>query len=239
MIKFDILNRFTNAIQFTAEIDCEEGELNSVKLGLSIKRALENDANLSYANLSDAYLSDANLSGANLRGTNLSDAKLSDANLRGANLSGADLSGAYLSYANLSGANLSYVNLSEANLRGAYLRGAYLRGAYLSDANLSGANLSGTNLSGAYLSDANLSGANLSGAYLIHLGVRSDGYEFFAVVNDGVIWIKAGCRYFSIKDAANHWKETRDGTPLGDESKQFLSHARKLVKIRNLLEVAQ
>ena len=55
MIKFDILNRFTNTIQFTAEIDCEEGELNSVKLGLSIKRALENDANLSYANLSDAY----------------------------------------------------------------------------------------------------------------------------------------------------------------------------------------
>lgn len=137
MIKFDILNRFTNTIQFTAEIDCEEGELNSVKLGLSIKRALENDANLSYANLSDAYLS----------------------------------------------------------------------------------------------------GANLSGANLIHLGVRSDGYEFFAVVNDGVIWIKAGCRYFSIKDAANHWKETRDGTPLGDESKQFLSHARKLVKIRNLLEM--
>jgi hypothetical protein len=157
VIKFDILNRFTNTIQFTAEIDCEEGELNSVKLGLSIKRALENDANLSYANLSDAYLSGANLSGANLRGTNLSDANLSDANLRG--------------------------------------------------------------------------------AYLIHLGVRSDGYEFFAVVNDGVIWIKAGCRYFSIKDAANHWKETRDGTPLGDESKQFLSHARKLVKIRNLLEM--
>ena len=129
-MKFDILNRFTGENQFTAEIDCKEDELTSIKVGLAVKWAFKTRANLygaylSRANLSRANLSDANLSGANLSGANLSDAYLSRANLYGANLSDANLYGANLSDANLSDANLSDANLSRANLSRANLSGAY------------------------------------------------------------------------------------------------------------------
>ena len=73
-MKFDILNRFTGAVQITAEIECGDNELTSIKLGLAVRWAFK--------------------SGADLSGADLSRADLSGANLRGANLSGADLSGA-------------------------------------------------------------------------------------------------------------------------------------------------
>ena len=92
MINFEIKNRFTGAVQFTAQIDCDEGALTSVKIGLAVIWAIK----------SGAYLSRADLSGADL-----SRADLSGAYLSRADLSGADLSGAYLSRADLSGANLS------------------------------------------------------------------------------------------------------------------------------------
>ena len=102
IIKFKIKNRFTGSVQFIAEIECDENEKYSVKLGLAVKLA-----NLYGANLSRADLSGADLSGANLYGANLYGANLSRADLYGANLSRADLSGADLSGANLSGADLS------------------------------------------------------------------------------------------------------------------------------------
>ena len=114
MIKFDVFNRFSGEVQFTAEIEASDTALSSVKLGLAVRWAVKNRANLS-----GAYLSGANLSGANLYGANLS-----GANLSGANLYGADLSGANLSRANLSGANLSRANLYGADLCGADLSGA-------------------------------------------------------------------------------------------------------------------
>jgi Pentapeptide repeats (8 copies) len=132
--KFEVRNRWSGNVQFTAEITVTPDMLPSVKLGLAVK----------WARKSGAYLSGANLSGANLRGAYLSGANLSGANLRDAYLRGADLSGA-----NLSGADLSGADLSDAYLSGANLRDAYLRDAYLSGANLSGANLSGAYLSGA------------------------------------------------------------------------------------------
>ncbi len=114
-MKFEVKNRWTGDVQFTAEIDCsEENTPYSIKLGLAVKWGVKNDADLS-----DAYLSGADLSDADLRGAYLSDAYLRDADLRGADLSGADLRGAYLSGADLSDADL---------------RGAYLSGANLSDA---------------------------------------------------------------------------------------------------------
>ena len=106
--KFEILNRFTRAVQVTAEIDVTTEMDMSMKLGLAVKWAVKARANLSGANLSGAYLSGANLSGANLSGAYLSDANLSDANLSYANLSYANLSGANLSGAYLSGADLRY-----------------------------------------------------------------------------------------------------------------------------------
>ncbi len=78
-MKFDILNRFAGTVQFTAEIDCDTNADRSVKLGLAVRVALEQKADLS----------GANLYGANLRAANLSDANLSGAYLSGANLYGA------------------------------------------------------------------------------------------------------------------------------------------------------
>lgn len=55
MTKFDIKNRFSDKVQFSAEIDCAEDAPLSVKVGLSVKWAIE-----AGANLTDAYLAGAN-----------------------------------------------------------------------------------------------------------------------------------------------------------------------------------
>jgi hypothetical protein len=83
-MKFEVRNRFSGAVQFTAEIECDEGASTSIKLGLAVRWAIKSRADLSGADLSGAYLSGADLSGAYLSGADLS----------GADLSGADLSGA-------------------------------------------------------------------------------------------------------------------------------------------------
>jgi len=182
MIKFDIKNRFSGDVQFTAEIDCDENDNRSLKLGLAVRWGIKNSADLSYADLSYADLRSANLRSADLRSANLSYADLRSANLRSADLRSADL---------------SYADLRSANLRSANLRSADLRSANL-----------------------------------LVLGKRSDGWDFFATFDDDEIWIRAGCRSFSISDARVHWHETRDGTPLGDETFAILDHAERLVAIR-------
>ena len=170
-IAFDVLNRFTGAVQFTAQITCAEAATPALKLGLAVRWAIKSGADLSGADLSRADLSGADLSGADLSGADLSGADLSWADLSGADLSGADLSRAYLSradlsWADLSGADLSGADLSRADLSRADLSRANLSRADLSRADLSGAYLSGADLSRADLSRADLSRANLSGADL-------------------------------------------------------------------------
>jgi uncharacterized protein YjbI with pentapeptide repeats len=125
---YNIIDRFTGAVLFSAEIECAPDALPRVKLGLAIKFAVKSRADLSGANLSGANLNGANLSGANLSGADLIGANLSGANLSGADLIGANLNGAYLSRANLSGADLSGANLNGADLSGANLNGANLSG---------------------------------------------------------------------------------------------------------------
>ena len=128
LIKFDVLNRFSGKVQFTALIDCAPDAPTSIKLGLAVKYAIK---------------SRANLGGADLRGADLSRANLGCADLRGANLGCADLRGADLGCADLRGADLSCANLSSANLSRANLRGADLSRADLSSADLGGADLGG------------------------------------------------------------------------------------------------
>ena len=65
-IKFDVLNRFTGAVQFTAEIECDEGASVSVKLGLAVRWAVKARANLAGAYLAGADLARADLAGADL-----------------------------------------------------------------------------------------------------------------------------------------------------------------------------
>jgi len=94
MIKFDVLNRFSDDVQFTAEIDCKETDLHEIKIGLAVRLAIKNGASLVRANLYGASLVRANLDGANLYGANLVRASLVRANLEGAILYGARLDGA-------------------------------------------------------------------------------------------------------------------------------------------------
>ena len=138
-IKQDIVNRFSGAVMFTAEIECAADELPSIKLGLAVKAAVKARAYLAGASLAGANLARASLAGANLARASLAGANLADANLAGASLAGANLAGASLAGANLADANLADANLSGANLSGANLAGPYLSRAYLSGANLSGA----------------------------------------------------------------------------------------------------
>jgi hypothetical protein len=119
MIKFNVTNRFTGKLAFTAEIDCAEDTTHSVKIGLAVKWALKTGADLRDADLRDADLRDADLCGADLR----------DADLRDADLCGADLRDADLRDADLRDADLRDADLRDADLCGADLRGADLRGA--------------------------------------------------------------------------------------------------------------
>ena len=113
-MKFDILNRVTGSVQVSVEIECAADVLPSVKLGLAVKAAIKEKANLSSADLRSANLSSANLSSANLRS-----ADLRSADLCWADLSSADLCSAYLSSADLRSANLRSADLCWADLRSA------------------------------------------------------------------------------------------------------------------------
>jgi hypothetical protein len=72
-MQFEIKNRFTGDVQFTAEIECGDDASYSFKLGLAVLVAVKSGADLrgadlSRADLSGAYLSRADLRGADLRG---------------------------------------------------------------------------------------------------------------------------------------------------------------------------
>ena len=141
-------------------------------------------------------------------------------------LTGADLSGARLTRAVLTGARLT-----DARLSGARLTRADLTDADLTRADLTRADLTDARLSGARLTRADLTGADLSGAKinndktaigLLRRATRSDGYEFFLWHCEDGFYIKAGCRFFTLEESRKHWKATRGGTPLGDESQDIL-----------------
>ena len=87
----------------------------------------------------------------------------------------------------------------------------------------------------ANLREADLRGADLRRANLIHCGSRSDGYDFFAHIRKDALWIKAGCRYFPIADAREHWAETRGDTMLGQESQALCDNAERLARIRGMI----
>ena len=115
-MKYEIKNRFTGAVQFTAEIECGESASVNVKVGLSVKWAIKTRANLAGADLADANLADADLARAYLAGAYLARAYLARANLARADLAGAYLARADLAGADLAGANLARTDLARANL---------------------------------------------------------------------------------------------------------------------------
>ena len=66
-MQFQIKNRFTGSVIFTAEIEATDEAPLSIKFGMAVRVAISSGANLSWANLSGADLSKADLSGADLR----------------------------------------------------------------------------------------------------------------------------------------------------------------------------
>ena len=71
MIRFEVKSRSIDAVQFTAEIECDAREARSVKLGLAVIWAFRTGANLKGAHLGGAYLRSAHLGGADLGGADL------------------------------------------------------------------------------------------------------------------------------------------------------------------------
>ena len=74
-MKFEVKNRWTNEVQFVADIECDDNASHRVKMGLSVKWAMRSGANLRGADLRSADLRSADLYGANLRGADLRGAK--------------------------------------------------------------------------------------------------------------------------------------------------------------------
>jgi hypothetical protein len=93
MIKFQIRNRSTGAVQVRAEIECAGDALTLIKLGLAVQWAVRNKADLRGADLHGAVLRWADLRGVNLHGADLHGAILHGADLRRVDLHGADLRG--------------------------------------------------------------------------------------------------------------------------------------------------
>ena len=63
---------------------------------------------------------------------------------------------------------------------------------------------------------------------------RSDGYVFSVVATPDGPRIIAGCRYFTYADANRHWRETRGGTQLGDESLLIVKSLKAMAKLNGL-----
>ena len=75
--------------------------------------------------------------------------------------------------------------------------------------------------------DARVYGVNLT-------MVRSDNYTFSVCASPHGPRIIAGCRYFTYKEARQHWKETRGGTKLGDESLLIVKSLKAMAKLNGL-----
>ena len=82
--------------------------------------------------------------------------------------------------------------------------------------------------------EATLSGqATVSGKATVYGIMRSDGHCFVYVpCSDGKLRVIAACRYFTMREARKHWKETRGGTALGEETFAILKALAALQKVQ-------
>jgi hypothetical protein len=76
--------------------------------------------------------------------------------------------------------------------------------------------------------------ARVYGSVQVYGIVRSDRYVFVYVpCSDGKRRVIAGCRYFTMEEAREHWRKTRGGTSLGDETFAILDCLEKLAEIED------
>jgi uncharacterized protein YjbI with pentapeptide repeats len=103
-VTHEIRNRWTGAVLFAAAVDASL--TIGRRIGLTVRLAIETDADLTGAVLRRADLTGADLTGAVLTGADLTGAVLRRADLTDAALTGADLTGAVLTGAALRGAKI-------------------------------------------------------------------------------------------------------------------------------------
>ena len=87
------------------------------------------------------------------------------------------------------------------DLRGADLRDADLRGADMAGADMAGADLRGADLRGAVMHGADLRGAT----GIVCAGTDRRGNRFVGVLHADGWRVAAGCRWFTVPEAAAHW----------------------------------
>ena len=207
---FEVRNRFTSKVQFTAKIEADPSVPFGIRLGLAVKWGLANKAYLTGADLTGADLTGAYLTGAYLAGANLA-----GANLAGAYLTGADLTGAYLTGADLTGADLT---------------GADLTGVYLTRANLAGANLAGALIKDEVVARLFASVQRLEDPYTFH------AFE----LEVGGVKIMAGCRWFTLSEFTDHVAVEYPDTPKAAETLAILDFIAARAKSLGItVEVAQ
>ena len=103
-VTHEIRNRWTGAVLFAAAVDASL--TIGRRIGLTVRLAIETDADLRRADLRRADLRRADLTGAVLTGADLTDADLRRADLTDADLTGAVLTDAVLRRADLRGAKI-------------------------------------------------------------------------------------------------------------------------------------
>ncbi|CAB4155564.1 COG1357 Pentapeptide repeats containing protein [uncultured Caudovirales phage] len=174
-------------------------------------------ADMRYANMRGADMRYANMRGADMQGADMEGADMRYANMRYADMQGADMQRA----------DMRYADMQRADMRGANMRYADMQGANMRYANMQGADMQGANMQGADMEGADMEGAKIDGDKtaigILRRATRSDGYEFFLWHCQEGFFIKAGCHFFTMTEARQHWTATRAGTPLGDESLDILN----------------
>lgn len=93
------------------------------------------------------------------------------------------------------------------DVEGAKFDNCNFEGVSLVGANLNHCSFRGANLTRACLRDAMLYGLDICGTVGMMGGMtRTDGHIFYAVMGWPDLMIKAGCRWFDIETARDHWR---------------------------------
>lgn len=172
--------------------------------------------------IGDGYLLGIELRQADLQQADLNNAKLQMADLEYAQLQQADLIGADLQSASLYGANLTHAQMIGANLQGATLwyatlQGADLEAAKMQDAKLIFADLKGADLREARLQGATLEGANLEGVKLTRRMLSPDcelGFNEETILPDGSRWTaEVDIRQFTDASHPQFWRSDDPHSP--------------------------
>lgn len=130
-----------------------------------------------------------------------------------------DLSGGDFTEAVLNGKDLTSGLFANSDFTNADLSESCLEGCDFTGARFNNADLSGCNIADAVFTDADLTGVDLRDALIeraifnnckgiIDAGMDPRGYRFVGVKQDNSSWrVKAGCRWYSITQALDHWRE--------------------------------